>query len=360
MVSVAPPRGPARILAALSTLTTPLLPEDFAELFNPLWSTSELRGRVVEVRTETERAATVRIRPGRGWAGHRAGQYVPLGVDVEGVRHWRTYSLTSTPSDPCLSITVQALPGGVVSNHLVHSSAVGQIVHLKPAAGDFVLPDPVPDRLLMISAGSGITPVMAMLRTLAERGALPDIVLVHSAPTSADVIFADELEAFGGLGLRVIARITRSQGRLSLVELDTLCPDWREREALVCGPAGLLDDAAAHWVQHPGRLRIERFTTPARAGGGTGGTVGFGTIATVTVDAQTSLLEAGEAAGVPLPSGCRMGICFGCVLPLRAGQVRDLRTGRVHGEPGDLIQTCISGASGDAYVDTPTSSRSPR
>jgi ferredoxin-NADP reductase len=271
------------------------------------------------------------------------------------VRHWRTYSLTSTPSDPCLSITVQALPGGVVSNHLVGSGVVGEIVHLKPAAGDFVLPDPVPDRLLMLTAGSGITPVMAMLRTLAERGPLPDVVLVHSAPTSADVIFADALRALSGPGLRVIARLTGSQGRLNLAELHTLCPDWRDREAFVCGPAGLLDDAAGHWAEHPARLHIERFTTPHRAGGGTGGTVGYGGIATVTVDAQTSLLEAGEAAGVPLPSGCRMGICFGCVLPLLEGQVRDLRTGRLHGEPGDLIQTCISGASGDARLDTPTS-----
>ena len=351
---VASPRRPSRLLAAAVSLTTPLLPEDYVGLVNPLWSTTALRGRVVEVRPETERATTLRIRPGRGWAGHRAGQYVRVGVDVDGVRHWRTYSLTSAErADRDLSITVQALDGGVVSPHLARRTPVGTIVHLEAAEGDFVLPAPVAAPLLMITAGSGITPVMGMLRTLAERGPLPDLVLLHSAPSAADVIFRDELRA---LGARVVLRHTGTEGRLDLADLDTLCPDWRDREAYVCGPSGLLDAAEAHWAEHPDRLHLERFTPPARSTGGTGGTVHYGDVDAVEVAADTSLLEAGEAAGVLLPSGCRMGICFGCVLPLREGQVRDLRSGEVHGEPGDLIQTCISGASGAARLDTPTTS----
>ncbi|HEX4250870.1 MAG TPA: ferredoxin reductase [Pseudonocardia sp.] len=362
MFRVAPPRRPSRLLAAATTLTTPLLPEDFLGLVAPLWSTTALRGRVVAVHPETERAATLRIRPGRGWTGHRAGQYVRIGVDVDGVRQWRTYSLSSpersaggtrigakSPADHCLSITVQALDGGTVSPHLVHSTPVGTIVHLEAADGDFVLPAQVTTPLLMITAGSGITPVMSMLRTLAQRGPLPDLVLLHSAPSAADVIFRDELRALGAQ-----VRHTGVEGRLDLAELDTLCPDWRDREAYVCGPSGLLDAAEAHWSDRPERLHVERFTPPTRSTGGTGGTVHYGGADPVEVAPDTSLLEAGEAAGVLLPSGCRMGICFGCVLPLRDGQVRDLRTGEVHGEPGDLIQTCISGASGAARLDTTT------
>jgi len=362
MFRVAPPRATSRVRATVraigGALTTPLLPEDFAGLINPLWSRTALRGRVVEARRETDRAATLRIRPGRGWRGHRAGQYVRLGVDVDGVRHWRTYSLTSPPSaaDGCISITVQALPGGVVSPHLVNATPAGTIVHLEPADGEFVLPDPAPSRLLMVTAGSGITPVMAMLRTLAARGELADVVLLHSAPSGAEMIFRDELHALAEahLGLRLLTRHTRGEGRLDLAELATLCPDWRSREAYVCGPAGLLDAARAHWADTPDRLRLEQFTPPARTGGGCGGEVSYGEAATVGVDGETSLLEAGEAAGVLLPSGCRMGICFSCVLPLRDGQVRDLRTGEVHGEPGDLVQTCINGASGAARLDIPT------
>ncbi len=205
-----------------------------------------------------------------------------------------------------------------------------------------MLPTAAAPRLLFVTAGSGITPVIGMLRTLAARGPLPDVVLVHSAPTRADVLFDDELRA---LPVALQVRHTRVDGRLDLSSLDV-----DGREIYACGPESLLDAAEARWGGS-GRLHVERFTPPARSAGGAGGTVAFGATA-VDVDPGASLLEAGEAAGVLLPSGCRMGICFGCVLPLRDGQVRDLRTGEVHGEPGDLVQTCISGASGPAHLET--------
>ncbi|WP_300018506.1 ferredoxin reductase [Pseudonocardia sp.] len=333
---------------AMAALTTPLLPEDYLSLVDPLWSTTELRGRVVGIRRETARATTLTIRPGRAWTGHRAGQYVRIGVDIDGVRHWRTYSLSGPEGDENITITVQALPDGLVSRHLVDDTAVGAIVRLEQAAGDFVLPSPVPAKLLMVTAGSGITPVMSMLRTL---GAHPDVVVLHSAPTPAEVVFGDELRARPG----TTVRHTTEHGRLDLAELDTLCPDWRDREAYVCGPAGLLDAATEHWAaENDGRgldrLHVERFTPPVRSTGGTGGTVTFGD-RDVDVDPGASLLEAGEDAGVLLPSGCRMGICLRCVVPLRDGQVRDLRTGEIHGEPGDLVQTCITGATGPARLD---------
>jgi ferredoxin-NADP reductase len=270
---------------------------------------------------------------------------VRIGVDIDGVRHWRTYSLSGPEGDATITITVQALPDGRVSRHLVDATPVGSIVRLEPATGDFVLPAPVPRKLLMITAGSGITPVMAMLRTL---GPHPDAVLLHSAPTPADVIFDDELRAVPGLRLTV--RHTRDEGRLDLASLDDLCPDWREREAYVCGPAELLDAATEHWSAHLDRLHLERFTPPARSTGGEGGTVTYGGT-TVDVDGGASLLEAGEDAGVLLPSGCRMGICFSCVLPLRDGQVRDLRTGEIHGEAGEKVLICVSAAAGDCEIE---------
>ena len=358
MFTTVPTRRAHRLLAAVGTLTTPLLPEDYLGLANPLWSTTALRGRVIERRVETDRATTLRIKPSRGWRPHLAGQFIRIGVDIDGVRQWRTYTLTSPEGVKDLEITVQAQPDGAVSPYLAQRLPVGAIVHLEPAAGDFVLPGPTPRKLLFITGGSGITPAMAMLRTLAAAGSLPDVAMLHSAPTRDQVIFRDELHELAGRhpGLRLIERHTDTEGMLDLADLDTVCPDWAQREAYVCGPAGLLDAAEAHWAAVPERLHVERFTPPARATGGTGGTVAFGSGPVVSLDGDTSLLEAGEAAGVAMPSGCRMGICFGCVLPLRDGQVRDLRTGAVHGEPGDLIQTCISGASGAACLDTPTDS----
>src|SRR3954447_2080605 len=144
-----------RLAAAVAT---PLLPGDYVDLVAPLRTTADLRGRIVSVTLETPDAATVELRPGRSWKGHRPGQYVRLGVDVDGVRHWRAYSLTSEVDRPdgLVSITVKAIPDGKVSSHIVRSLRPGTLVHLDQAAGDFVLPQPLPAQVLFVTAGSGV------------------------------------------------------------------------------------------------------------------------------------------------------------------------------------------------------------
>ena len=100
-----------------------------------------------------------------------------------------------------------------------------------------------------------------------------------------------------------------------------------------------------------GRLHLERFAVSRAAPHGSGGAVTFGRSGkTVAADAATSLMDAGEKAGVQMPFGCRMGICQSCVVALVDGHVRDLRTGVEH-EPGTRVQTCISAASGDCVLD---------
>jgi ferredoxin-NADP reductase len=348
--AVAAPTLPRRLLSAAGALTTPLLPEDFLTLFDPLWSTSTLRGRVVARRRETGRAVSVTIEPGRGWAGHRAGQYVGVGIDVDGVRYRRSYSLTSPEDADHLTITVQEVPDGVVSTRLVRDLPIGTIVELEQATGDFTLPAEASGPLLFVTAGSGITPVMGMLRSLDRAGVMPDVVLVHSARSPEDTIFGAELAALAARhpSLRVVLRHSGVTGRLDPGTVDAAVPDRAARTVYACGPAGLLDAVEEAWDG----VRAERFTPPARAAEGTGGTVDLGG-ADVEVEPGQSLLEAGEAAGRLMPSGCRMGICFGCVLPLREGRVRDLRTGEAHGEPGDLVQTCINSACGPARIDLP-------
>src|SRR5437763_724472 len=128
----------------------------------------------------------------------------------------------------CSQPSPRTAPGGTVSPHLAHEVPVGTIVHLERPAGDFVLPGPTPARLLMITGGSGITPAMAMLRTLAAEGSLPDVVMVHSAPTADDVIFGAELRELARThsGLRLVERHTDAEGMLELSELDGICPDW--------------------------------------------------------------------------------------------------------------------------------------
>ncbi|GGI08158.1 ferredoxin reductase [Egicoccus halophilus] len=337
---------------------TPLAPADYLELFDRLHPALGLRARVVSVDPETRDAATVVLRPGRGWRPHVPGQYVRLGVDVEGVRHWRTYSLTSPPDrdDGCISVTVETVPDGVVSNHLVRRTRPGTVVQLELATGEFVLPSVTPPRTLFVTAGSGITPVMGILRSRLDD--LDDVVVVHATSTPERAIFGGELRAMAAAGrLRLVEHVTRREGRLDPAGLTRLVPDLHERETWACGPGALLDVLEEHWdaAGIPERLHLERFR-PGTVVTGEGGTVHFRRSGQdVEADGATPLLEAGEAAGVLMPSGCRMGICFGCVVPLREGAVRDLRTGELTvttaGDEPPMVQTCVNAAAATCSFD---------
>jgi stearoyl-CoA 9-desaturase NADPH oxidoreductase len=339
-------------------ITTPLLPDDYLKLANPLWSARELRGRVVDVRRETEDSATLVIKPGWGFAfNYEPGQYVGIGVLVDGRWRWRSYSLTSSPVKGArtITITVKAMPEGFLSTHLVGGVAPGTIVRLAAPQGNFVMPDPAPASVLFITGGSGITPVMSMLRTLVRRDQITDVIHLHSAPTESDVMFGGELAELARAheGYRLRLRSTRTQGRLDLSRLDDEVPDWRERQTWACGPEGMLNNAERVWAATgiAERLHLERFAVSKAAAHGQGGTVEFARSGkAVTVDAATPLMDAGEQVGVRMPFGCRMGICQSCVVGLLDGHVRDLRTGAEH-EPGSRVQTCISAASGDCVLD---------
>ena len=333
-------------------ITTPLLPADYLDVIHPLLSRSRLRGRILAITPETPDAATIVIKPGRGWRGHIPGQYLRIGVDVDGVRHWRSYSVTSRTGEGRIAITVKAVPGGIVSTHLVRHARTGDIVHLDQAAGEFVLPNPAPRKILFLTAGSGITPVMAMLRAIP---ATTDIVVVHSAPTADDAIFRAELQTLAARGdLRLIEVHTREEGRLNITRLTDLVADLEQRETWACGPNDMLDTIETHWAAAgmDDRLHTERFRSEVVVTG-EGGTVTFSaTGATVAAGGDQSLLDAGESAGVLMPSGCRMGVCFGCVAPLRSGAVRDLRNGALTtAGDGVIVQTCISSAAGDCEIE---------
>lgn len=345
-------RGLRRLAEAAAS---PLVPADFLDVVDPLRNSSALRGRVVAVNPETPDAVTLVIRPGRGWSGHIPGQYVRIGIDVDGVRQWRAYSVTSPTdrADGHLTITVKQIPDGTVSTHIVRDLRPGTVIQLDQATGDFHLPNPLPSKILFVTAGSGITPVMGMLRSTV----LPDAVLVHSAPTPPDVIFGDELRILARLGrIRLIERHTDVDGMVTAAQIAELVPDFAERQTWACGPTGLLDALDDTWSAAgiSDALHTERFR-PHVAETGEGGEVTFTrTGVTVDVDGGKTLLDAGEEAGVLMPSGCRMGICFGCVVPLEQGAVRDLRSGEVtSAAPGDcvIIQTCISAAAGACHID---------
>lgn len=194
----AEPRIPAlrRQAARLArAMTTPLVPDDYLELLNPAWSARELTGTIIRVTPVTEQASTVVVRPSFPWPGHSPGQYLRIGAELDGIRHWRAYSLTSDTDHPdgLVSVTVKYVEEGLMSPWFTRTAQPGQMVYLGDVEGEFRLPDPHPQRSLFISAGSGITPIWSMLRELERRDALQDAFHVHSAREPDLAIFGDYL-----------------------------------------------------------------------------------------------------------------------------------------------------------------------
>ena len=357
------PTSPSDIVRSLvARMTTPLLPDDYLHMVNPLWSARELRGKIVEVIPEADDTATLVIKPGWGWnIKYQPGQYVGIGVHIDGKWHWRSYSVSSTPEgssrnrrDRQLTITVKAMPEGFLSEHLVRGLDAGTIVRLALPQGEFVLPDPPPSKILFWTGGSGITPVMSMLRTLHRRNAMPDVVHIHSSPTKDSAIFREERLALADRhpGLRMIENFDDRDGILEVGRLAEVCPDWTAREAWVCGPAPMLAAAETHWgeARLAKKLHLERFSAVLGTSA-EGGRITFATSGkAVDADGATTLLEAGEAAGIQMPFGCRMGICHTCIVPLRKGLVKDLRNGTEYPENAG-VQTCITAAAGDCVLE---------
>lgn len=352
-----------RALQLAGALTTPADPSDYLALLDPRWATREASATVERIRRETPRAATIVLRPQTPWPGHQAGQYLRLGVTIDGIRHWRAFSITSDPGHPLglVSVTVQHVEGGIVSNQLLRHTKPGDRVQLGSVEGSFTLPPDqrVDEPLLMITAGSGVTPVLAILRDLERRGALSDTVHLHCARTTEELIFMDLLTELAerNPGYRVVARQSSIEGRLDPATIEQAVPDWQQRTAYACGPTAMLETVDAHWQASGLReqLNVEHYRPTIGLGGGVpgeGGSVAFRVSGfTAPAEPGVSILVAAERAGGQLPHGCRMGICHSCIGKLQSGQVRDLRTGEVHGEAGQAVRTCVNGPCGDIEIE---------
>jgi ferredoxin-NADP reductase len=317
--------------------------------------------RVTAVLDETRDTRTLVLEPPRGWVPHRPGQWTRVEIELAGVRTSRCYSLSSAPHDPELRITVKRVPNGRVSGRL-HTLRVGDALRISPAEGQFVLPTH-PARLLLLSGGSGITPMRAMWRALLESDAA-DVVIVHHARTRADVIFGAELDALAKRrGFRVVVRLDDEharpgEGGFDEGALRTAVPDLfagsagsaadlEEREVFVCGPPAMMQRVEAMGLP---RLHVERFAAmprPAPDPDATEVLVTLGGRASPsgrTLPARTdgTLLDQLEAAGERPASGCRMGLCRTCSCLKRSGTVRHAISGAISDAPDEIIQLCVS------------------
>ncbi|HEX3690549.1 MAG TPA: ferredoxin reductase [Solirubrobacteraceae bacterium] len=338
---------------AVDLLLGPHGVDRYLELIHPRLTVSDARAEVVAVRRQTPRSVTLTLRPNRAFAGVRAGQFVRVGVEIDGVRRTRTYSPAGSEHGGRreLELTVTEHPGGLVSPHLVRHARPGTVVHLGAAQGAFTLPARRPRRLILISGGSGITPVLAMLRTLADEGAATETTFLHYARTRADWLYEPEARVKAAAA----AYLTTREGTRQRLTADALGTVTDDAWAAVCGPPALIDAARSAWEERggdPGQLLTETFTPPTLAvsGEAASGTLRFLRSDCAAPIAGGSLLEQAEAAGLTPAFGCRMGICRTCTCRKAAGTVRNVLTGALSGEEDEDIQLCVSVPAGDVAL----------
>ena len=342
-----------RVLSSplVDLLTGPHGIDRYTEQVAPTWTLREARAKVVEVRRITPRSVTLILAPNAAFSGRtiKAGQYINLTVDIDGRRHTRCYSPANAEGAANIELTIARHHGGVVSSFLYDTARPGMVVGLSGVGGDFVLPDRRPRRILFISGGSGITPVMAMLRTLIAEGHDGDLAFVHYARTPADASYRDDLGAMPQV--RVLHGYTRSgagdlSGRFGPQHLAAAMPS--PDAVFVCGPSPLISAVREHCPD----ARSESFVAPtvevpARP---SGGRVTFARSGIDVVDDGRPLLEQAEAAGLAPQSGCRMGICHTCTRRKTNGVVRNLTTGGVSTNPDEDVQICVSVPVGDVEL----------
>ena len=322
----------------------------YLELIRPQMTVNDARAKVVAVRRQTARSVTLVLAPNAAWRGFRAGQFVRVGVEIDGVRRTRTYSPASGEGDRGqLELTVTVHPDGLVSRHLHRSLKPGAVIHLGDAAGDFVLPTPRPDRIALISGGSGITPVLSMLRTLCAEGYDGEIAFIHYARTAADWLYRREVEALAIAHPNIhVSYVATREGGEHVSEASLAGFE----DAAVCGPPALID--AVKDLLPEGRVLAETFTPPSvtLASGATAeGTLHFTRSGRTATIAEGSLLEQAEAAGLTPEFGCRMGICHSCTCRKAAGAVRNILTGEISDEEDEDIQLCVSVPAGDVALE---------
>ncbi|HTD28132.1 MAG TPA: iron-sulfur cluster-binding domain-containing protein, partial [Xanthomonadaceae bacterium] len=290
-----------------------------------MWSLTEPRARIVRIVDEAPSVKSLWLKPNARFGDFRPGQHVLLDLVIDGARHARCFSVSSAPrNDGLLRLTIKRKNIGPVSN-AAHALRPGQVVRLSKAQGDF-LPRRVGGGLLLLSAGSGVTPMMSVLQSVANDDAKRDVVLLQCGSSHAEMIFVDELRTLSMHmpQLRVHLHATDVQGRPDAGTIAQLVPDWTERESMVCGPDGFMHLVEAMYADAGllDGLQSESFGRRAAPidSDASAHAVAYGKSEQMfTVLAGQSLLDGAEAAGLAPRFGCRRGICRTCQCLKRSG-----------------------------------------
>jgi ferredoxin-NADP reductase len=338
---------------------------------HPTLSLRAVRARVEAIDDETHDTKTYWLRPNARFGTFRAGAHVTLQLQIHGRAVERTYSLSSAPrADGLISLTIKRVAGGHVSNWLADTLRPGHVLTLSAPRGEFVLPPALPRKLLMISGGSGITPVMSILRKLVADCSDCEITFLHFARTPRDIIFREELERIAQAhpnvriafcveadgGVREQAW-TGAQGRFCAELLQETAPDFRELDTYLCGPPAFMRCVVQTLEREKAdlsKLRYERFTTEVDASMFSDQVTrlrfvrsGFESVS----NQPRTILEHAESAGLSPVHGCRAGNCGTFRSRKLSGVVVDVTTG-LESQPGEqFIYPCVSVARGCVEMD---------
>lgn len=366
--TAAPPAFDTAVEPALAAPVDRVPTESAGPVLSELQLDPELLTGAVEVTGITQVTHDVKTFELRaGWmtaVDFAPGQYVTMRIPELGLE--RCYSISSAPfGTNIFTITVKRVPGGVVSTHLHDDVRVGDQLYVDGPYGLFSTSFHQAERHLFLSAGSGITPIMSMVRSLLARqgGFGTDIVFVHSASSPIDIIFRAEFEQLAeAAGVRVTILCSRDseaeawagrRGRIDASTLDEVVPDAADRETFVCGPGPYME-AVRPLLAEAGvaaaRMHEESFvfaTSPAdrlakagarakAAGSGVVGGTGVSHVVEFAVsgrvvdcDESTTVLDSALDAGLSVPSSCSEGACGTCKSVLVSGEVEMKHAGGI-------------------------------
>ncbi|MNJ43987.1 NADH oxidoreductase hcr [compost metagenome] len=284
----------------------------------------------------------------------------------------RSYTLCSSPSQPySFSLTIKRVPGGKVSNWLHDHLKAGDALVVHGPAGQFNVIDFPADKVLLLSGGVGITPVMSMARWLFDTHEPVDVVFVHSARTPKDIPFHDELRRMAARSQAFTLHLVCERdaqgeawsgyrGYFARPMLELMAADFLQREVFCCGPAPYMT-AVRHMLQDAGfdmsRYHEEAFVapvTPVSSGSGVGHQVTFSRSGhSVRVAAGETLHAAAGRVGLHIPKACGMGLCGTCRVLKLDGEVAMAHNGGISEEElaEGYVLSCCGIPQGDVILD---------
>lgn len=332
---------------------------------------ASIDARITRVSKETHDSKSYFFSTSESLEHRHAGSHTHIQFDLNGQTINRTYTLSSTPSlgfdekqNNEYAITVKCVPNGLASNWLFSKLKIGDKLKVSRAQGQFILPYHPPGKILFLSAGSGVTPLMSMLRYLSKSGNRSDIHFLNYSKSSADIIFQNELKQLTNSRSNITSNFVleaaekgKEQGRINAKQLQSVVPDLADRDIYMCGPQAFMKASMQIFEQlgiSPSRIHLENFTTNIGAASNLGYSTSlhFSSLEKPLISSPSkTILQEAEAAGLQPKSACRTGICRTCRCKKISGTTVNLATGEESSKDNDYILPCVSVAKTETQIE---------